>query len=51
MSYGDAQKLLAALGGPVAPEAIGAARLPLTYHIGGDDSGEGPPRGQVRLVA
>ncbi len=33
ISYGDAQPLLAALGGPVAPEAWHGA-LPLTYHIG-----------------
>ncbi|MGH9476839.1 MAG: transferrin receptor-like dimerization domain-containing protein [Terriglobales bacterium] len=33
LSYGDAQPLLAALGGPVAPEAWRGA-LPLTYHIG-----------------
>jgi N-acetylated-alpha-linked acidic dipeptidase len=35
MSYGDAQKILANLGGPVA---TGSARgaLPITYHFGGD---------------
>lgn len=35
MSYGDASKLLSALGGPVAPSAWHGA-LPFTYHIGGD---------------
>ncbi|MGH8140431.1 MAG: transferrin receptor-like dimerization domain-containing protein [Steroidobacteraceae bacterium] len=33
ISYADAQPLLAALGGPVAPEDWRGA-LPLTYHIG-----------------
>jgi len=33
ISYGDAQPLLASLGGPVAPEKWRGA-LPLTYHIG-----------------
>ena len=33
ISYHDAQPLLAALGGPVAPEAWRGA-LPITYHIG-----------------
>lgn len=33
ISYGDAQPLLAALGGPVAPVAWRGA-LPITYHIG-----------------
>ena len=33
ISYGDAQPLLLAIGGPVAPEAWRGA-LPLTYHIG-----------------
>ncbi|MBU3078550.1 transferrin receptor-like dimerization domain-containing protein [Sphingomonas quercus] len=35
MSYGDAQKLLARLGGPVGPEDWRGA-LPITYHMGGD---------------
>ena len=35
MSYGDATKLLARLGGPVAPGGWRGA-LPITYHIGGD---------------
>ena len=35
MSYGDAQKLLARLGGPVAPPN-GRGGLPITYHLGGD---------------
>ena len=35
MSYGDAQKLLARLGGPVAPPTW-RGQLPLTYHMGGD---------------
>jgi N-acetylated-alpha-linked acidic dipeptidase len=34
ISYGDAQPLLAALGGPVAPPSWRGA-LPITYHIGG----------------
>ncbi len=33
ISYGDAQPLLAALGGPVVPEAWRGA-LPITYHAG-----------------
>ena len=33
ISYGDAQHLLAALGGPVAPKAWRGA-LPITYHVG-----------------
>lgn len=33
ISYGDAQPLLAALGGPVAPNRWRGA-LPITYHIG-----------------
>jgi N-acetylated-alpha-linked acidic dipeptidase len=33
LSYGDAQPLLAALKGPVAPEAWRGA-LPITYHVG-----------------
>lgn len=33
ISYGDAEPLLRALGGPVAPEAWRGA-LPLTYHMG-----------------
>jgi len=34
ISYGDAQPLLAALGGPVAPKAWRGG-LPITYHVGG----------------
>jgi N-acetylated-alpha-linked acidic dipeptidase len=33
ISYGDAQPLLAELGGPIAPEEWRGA-LPLTYHVG-----------------
>jgi N-acetylated-alpha-linked acidic dipeptidase len=33
ISYGDAKPLLAALGGPVAPEDFRGA-LPITYHVG-----------------
>jgi N-acetylated-alpha-linked acidic dipeptidase len=33
ISYGDAQPLLASLGGPVAPEKWRGA-LPITYHVG-----------------
>lgn len=36
ISYGDAQVLLKALGGPVAPVAWRGG-LPITYHVGGDD--------------
>lgn len=36
ISWGDARPLLAALGGPIAPEAWRGA-LPLTYRVGGDD--------------
>jgi N-acetylated-alpha-linked acidic dipeptidase len=35
ISYGDAQPLLAALGGPVAPAAWRGG-LPITYRLGGD---------------
>ena len=35
MSYGDASKILAELGGPYAPESWHGG-LPLAYHIGGD---------------
>jgi len=35
ISYGDAQKLLVRLGGPVAPPRWRGA-LPLTYHMGGN---------------
>ena len=42
ISYGDAQPLLAALSGPVAPEAWRGA-LPITYHIG-------PGPAQVHLL-
>jgi N-acetylated-alpha-linked acidic dipeptidase len=43
MSYGDAQPLLAALKGPVAPESWRGA-LPITYHIG-----PGPAKVHMRL--
>jgi N-acetylated-alpha-linked acidic dipeptidase len=43
MSYGDAQPLLAALKGPLAPEAWRGA-LPITYHIG-----PGPAKVHMRL--
>ncbi|HLX42885.1 MAG TPA: transferrin receptor-like dimerization domain-containing protein [Bryobacteraceae bacterium] len=43
MSYGDAQPLLAALKGPLAPENWRGA-LPITYHVG-----PGPARVHVRL--
>ena len=43
ISYGDAQPLLAALGGPVAPEAWRGA-LPITYHVG-----PGPARVHLKL--
>jgi N-acetylated-alpha-linked acidic dipeptidase len=43
MSYGDAQPLLAALKGPVAPEAWRGS-LPITYHIG-----PGPAKVHMRL--
>ncbi len=44
ISYGDAQPLLAALGGPVAPEAWRGA-LPLTYHLG-----PGPTKVHMKLA-
>lgn len=44
ISYGDAQPLLAALGGPVAPESWRGA-LPITYKIG-----PGPARVHVKLA-
>ncbi|UAJ09727.1 transferrin receptor-like dimerization domain-containing protein [Glacieibacterium megasporae] len=37
MSYGDAQQLLGALAGPMAPEAFRGG-LPIAYHIGGTDA-------------
>jgi N-acetylated-alpha-linked acidic dipeptidase len=43
MSYGDAQPLLAALKGPVVPEAWRGA-LPITYHVG-----PGPAKVHMRL--
>ncbi len=43
MSYGDAQPLLAALQGPVAPEAWKGA-LPITYHVG-----PGPAKVHMRV--
>src|SRR5271154_3142159 len=42
ISYGDAQPLLAALTGPMAPEAWRGA-LPISYHLG-------PGKGQAHLV-
>ena len=44
ISYGDAQPILAAMEGPVAPEAWRGA-LPLTYHLG-----PGPARVHVKLA-
>jgi N-acetylated-alpha-linked acidic dipeptidase len=43
ISYGDAQPLLAAMRGPVAPVAWRGG-LPLTYHVG-----PGPARAHLRL--
>lgn len=43
ISYGDAQPLLAALNGPVAPQTWRGA-LPLTYHIG-----PGPAKVHIKL--
>jgi len=43
ISYGDAQPLLAALGGPVAPKAWRGG-LPITYHVGGGQMGAGSAR-------
>ncbi|MDG1572564.1 transferrin receptor-like dimerization domain-containing protein [Robiginitalea sp. M366] len=43
ISYADAEPLLRALGGPVAPESWKGA-LPLTYHIG-----PGPARVRLKL--
>ncbi len=43
ISYGDAQPLLAALKGPVAPESWRGA-LPLTYHVG-----PGPAKVHLRV--
>ena len=37
LSYGDAQVLLKALDGPVAPPSFRGA-LPITYHVGGDEA-------------
>ena len=44
ISYGDAQPLLEALGGPVAPGDDWKGALPLTYHVG-----PGPARVRVAL--
>ena len=44
ISYGDAQPLLAALGGPVAPPDWRGA-LPITYHVG-----PGPARVHLKLA-
>lgn len=44
ISYGDAQPLLEALGGPVAPEDFRGA-LPLTYHVG-----PGPAKVHLKLA-
>ena len=43
ISYGDAQPLLAALKGPVAPAAWRGA-LPITYHVG-----PGPAKVHLKL--
>ncbi|MCL4401556.1 MAG: M28 family peptidase [Acidobacteria bacterium] len=43
VSYGDAQPLLQALGGPVAPQAWRGA-LPITYHVG-----PGPAKVHLKL--
>jgi N-acetylated-alpha-linked acidic dipeptidase len=45
ISYGDAQPLLAALKGPVAPEEWRGA-LPITYHVG-----PGPAKVHLRVKA
>ncbi len=45
LSWGDAQPLLAALEGPVAPEAWRGA-LPLTYHVG-----PGPAKVHLKVKA
>ncbi len=44
ISYGDAEPLLKALGGPVAPESWRGA-LPLTYHLG-----PGPSQARIKLA-
>ncbi|MBC8647875.1 MAG: M28 family metallopeptidase [Thermoanaerobaculia bacterium] len=44
ISYGDAQPLLAALGGPVAPAEWRGA-LPITYHVG-----PGPARVRLKVA-
>jgi N-acetylated-alpha-linked acidic dipeptidase len=44
ISYGDARPLLAALAGPVAPEAWRGA-LPITYHVG-----PGPAKVHLKLA-
>jgi N-acetylated-alpha-linked acidic dipeptidase len=45
ISYGDAEPLLAALGGPVAP-ATWRGGLPLTYHLG-----PGPAKVHLKVVS
>lgn len=44
ISYGDAQPLLAALGGPVSPDSWHGS-LPITYHIG-----PGPAKVRLKLT-
>ena len=44
ISYGDAQPLLAALGGPLAPSDWRGA-LPITYHVG-----PGPAKAHLKLA-
>jgi N-acetylated-alpha-linked acidic dipeptidase len=45
ISYGDAEPLLRALGGPMAPEAWRGA-LPLSYHVGA-----GPAKVHLKVVS
>src|SRR5262249_13954442 len=45
ISYGDAQPLLEALRGPIAPEGWRGA-LPITYHVGA-----GPAKVHLKLVS
>src|SRR2546426_5561423 len=46
ISYGDAQPLLAALGGPVAPQAWRGG-LGITYHVGPGQIGRASCRERV----
>jgi N-acetylated-alpha-linked acidic dipeptidase len=47
ISYGDASKIFAAMGGPLAPDSFKGA-LPFAYRLGGDDKADNGAK--VRLL-